>query len=187
MNPFTEEINMGFAKRLFLTLGMIGFLSSAVTATAEAAGHTVKLSGTRFEMEVPKDWAPGYKDLDDKLLMVYFTSPKTGTTLEGVYLRKVQPATYSMADFIKFRIGAENKRYEGKNHKVIKESELTIGGEKGGYLLTTWTDGGMVFEKHTALFLKDGRQYLVVLHGPQGKVDKAVFDHAVATFALGKE
>ncbi len=178
---------MGFAKRLFLTLGMIGFLSSSVTATAVAAGNTVKLSGTRFEMEVPKDWAPGYKDLDDKLLMIYFTSAQTGTTLEGVYLRKVQPATYTMADFIKFRIGAENKRYEGKNHKVIKESGLTIGGEKGGYLLTTWTDGGKVFEKHTALFLKDGRQYLVVLHGPQGKVDKAIFDHAVASFGLGKE
>jgi len=178
---------MGFAKRLFLTLGMIGFLSSAVTATAEAAGNTVKLSGTRFEMEVPKDWAPGYKDLDDKLLMVYFKSADTGTTLEGVYLRKVQPATYTMPDFIKFRVGAENKRYEGKNHKVVKESALTIGGEKGGYLMTTWNDAGKVYEKHTALFLKDGRQYLVVLHGQQGKVDKAVFDHAVASFALGKE
>ena len=178
---------MGFAKRLFLILGMVGFFSLAVTPAVEAAGNTVKLSGTRFEMDVPKDWAPGYKDLDDRLLMVYFKSAETGVTLEGVYLRKVQPATFTMDDFKAWRIGAENKRYEGKDHKVVKETALTVGGEKGGYLMTTWSEGGKAYEKHTALYLKDGRQYLVVLHGQQGKVDKAVFDSAVASFALGKE
>jgi hypothetical protein len=119
--------------------------------------------------------------------MVYFKSQESGATLEGVYLRKVQPATFTLADFKAFRIGAENKRYEGKDHKVVKESELTIGGEKGNYLMTTWNDGGKAFEKHTAQYLKDGRQYMIVLSGSQGKVDKAVFDQAVASFALGKE
>ena len=178
---------MDFSKRLLLTLGIIGTLAVALPATVEAAGNTVKLSGTRFEMEVPKDWAPGYKDLDEKLLMVYFKSHDTGATLEGVYLRKVQPATFTLADFKAFRIGAENKRYEGKDHKVVKEAEITIGGEKGNYLMTTWKEGATAFEKHTAQYLKDGRQYMVVLSGTQGKVDKAVFDHAVASFALGKE
>jgi len=178
---------MDFSKRLFFTLGMIGVLTVAITTAAEAAGNTVKLSGTRFEMEVPKDWAPGYKDLDDKLLMVYFKSHESGATLEGVYLRKVQPATFTLADFKTWRIGAENKRYEGKDHKVVKEADLTIGGEKGNYLMTTWSEGGNAFEKHTAQYLKDGRQYMVVLSGQHGKVDKAVFDHAVASFALGKE
>jgi len=178
---------MDFSKRFFIALSMIGIVSFTMPLTAEAAGNTVKLSGTRFEMEVPKDWAPGYKDLDDKLLMVYFKSPETGATLEGVYLRKVQAATFTLADFKAWRIGAENKRYEGKDHKVAKEAELTIGGEKGNYLMTTWKDGGSDFEKHTAQYLKDGRQYMVVLSGMHGKVDKAVFDHAVASFALGKE
>jgi hypothetical protein len=41
-------------------------------------------------------------------------------------------------------------------------------------------------EKHTALYLKDGNSYLVVISGEKGKVDKAVFDHAVKTFALVK-
>jgi len=177
---------MVLLKRFFVALGMVGALTLLISTIAEAAGNTVKLSGTRFEMEVPKDWAPGYKDLDDKLLMVYFKSAD-GAGLEGVYLRKVQPATFTLADFKTWRIGAENKRYEGKDHKVVKEGELTIGGEKGNYLMTTWKDGGKDFEKHTAQYLKDGRQYMVVLSGMQGKVDKAVFDHAVATFALGKE
>jgi hypothetical protein len=175
---------MVFLKRLFIVLSMVGLV---MPFAVEAAGNNVKLSGTRFEMEVPKDWAPGYKDLDDRLLMVYFKSQDTGTTLEGVYLRKVQPATYTLEDFKAFRIGAENKRYEGKDHKVAKEAEITIAGEKGNYLMTTWNDGGKAFEKHTAQYLKDGRQYMVVLSGLQGKVDKAVFDHAVASFALGKE
>lgn len=155
-------------------------------AAAQADGHAVKLSGTRFEMQVPKDWAPGYKDLDDRLLMIYFSNAD-GATLEGVYLRKVQPATYTLDDFKKFRVDAENKRYDGKGHKVAKDGAITIGGQKGNYLMTTWSDGGKAFEKHTAQYLKDGRQYMVVLWGPQGKVNKKVFDEAVASFALGKE
>ena len=178
---------MGFANRFFLMLSMVGFFTLAAAPTVEAAGNAVKLSGTCLEMDVPKDWAPGYKDLDDRLLMVYFKSAETGATLEGVYLRKVQPATFTLDDFKAWRIGAENKRYEGKDHKVVKESVLTVGGEKSGYLLTSWNEGGKAFEKHTALYLKDGRQYMIVLHGQQGKVDKAVFDQAVASFALGKE
>lgn len=155
-------------------------------ATAQAEHHAVKLSGTRFEMQVPKNWAPGYKDLDDRLLMIHFHSPD-GATLEGVYLRKVQPASFTLDDFKKWRVGAESKRYEGKDHKVVKDESLAIGGEKGNYLMTTWNDGGKAFEKHTAQYLKDGRQYMVVLHGPQGKVSKKVFEEAVASFALGKE
>lgn len=178
---------MDFSKRFLIVLSMVGIVGFAMPFAVEAAGNTVKLSGTRFEMEVPKDWAPGYKDLDDKLLMVYFKSQDTGATLEGVYLRKVQPATYTLDDFKAFRIGAENKRYEGKDHKVVKEAGITIAGEKANYLMTTWSDGGKAFEKHTAQYLKDGRQYMVVLSGQHGKVDKSVFDHAVASFALGKE
>lgn len=170
-------------KRIFSVLGII----ACIAVGSAYAGDTVKLSGTRFEMEVPKDWQPGYKDLDDKLLMVYFKDAKTGATLEGVYLRKVQPATYSLADFKKWRIEAEGKRYDGKEHAVVKEGVLSIGGVDGNYLLTSWKDGGKEFEKHTAQYLKDGRQYMVVLHGAKGKVDKAVFDQAVSSFALGKE
>ena len=172
--------------RFLLAAVVSSSLMLGAVTPALADHHTVKLSGTRFEMQVPKDWAPGYKDLDDRLLMVYFHGAD-GATLEGVYLRKVQPATFSLDDFKKWRIGAESKRYDGKGHKVVKEDSLTIGGEKGNYLLTTWSDGGKVFEKHTAQYLKDGRQYLVVLWGPQGKVNKKVFDEAVASFALGKE
>lgn len=176
---------MMHATRMLATAAMAGTLLFA-TAAAQAEHHTTKLSGTRFEMQVPKDWAPGYKDLDDRLLMIYFSNAD-GVGLEGVYLRKVQPATYTLDDFKKFRIGAENKRYDGKDHKIVKEDSLTIAGEKGNYLMTTWSDGGKAFEKHTAQYLKDGRQYMVVLSGPQGKVHKKVFDDAVASFALGKE
>jgi hypothetical protein len=170
-------------KRIFSVLGIL----ACIAVGSAYAGDTVKLSGTRFEMEVPKDWQPGYKDLDDKLLMVYFKDAKTGMTLEGVYLRKVQPVTYSLADFKKWRIEAEGKRYDGKEHTVVKEETLSIGGMDGNYLLTSWKDGGKEFEKHTAQYLKDGRQYMVVLHGAKGKVDKGVFDQAVSSFALGKE
>ena len=174
---------MNGAKKWIFAIGLL----AAISAFPAAAAHSVKLVGNRFEMDVPQNWQPGYKDLDDKLLMVYFKDAKTGVTLEGVYLRKVQPATFTLDDFKKWRIGAEGKRYEGKDHQVLKEGTLTIGGETGNYLLTSWKDGGQVFEKHTAQFLKDGRQYMVVLHGPKGKVDKAVFDQAVKSFALGKE
>lgn len=178
---------MRMVKLLLASTGLVSLIALGAAPAAEAAGHTVKLSGTRFEMDVPKDWAPGYKDLDDKLLMILFKDAKSGATLEGVYLRKVQPATFGLADFKKWRIDAENKRYEGKGHKVAKEGDVQIGGTKGNYILTTWKDGGKDFEKHTAQYLKDGRQYMVVLHGAKGKVDKKVFDHAVATFGLGKE
>ena len=81
-------------------------------------------------------------------------------------------------------VESEDKRYEGKGHKVAKQGDVTIGGTKGAYLLTTWKDGGNDMEKHTALMLKDGHRYLVVMSGAKGKVDKKVFDHAVSSFAL---
>jgi len=176
---------MSFLNRSFFAFGILAFVAAGSASAHES--NTVKLSGTRFEMEVPKDWQPGYKDLDDKLLMIYFKDAKSGATLEGVYLRKVQPATYALADFKKFRVDAESKRYEGKGHTVVKEESITIGGETGNYLLTSWKDGDKDFEKHTAQYLKDGRQYMVVLWGAKGKLDKHAFDQAVATFALGKE
>ena len=151
------------------------------------SADAVKLHGTRFEMEVPQNWQPGYKDLDDRLLMIFFKDAKSGATLEGVYLRKVQPATFTLEDFKKARIGSEDKRYEGKSHTVAKAEATTIAGEPGNYLMTTWKEGDKEFEKHTAQYLKDGRQYLIVLSGPKGKIDKVAFDHAVKTFALGKE
>jgi len=164
-------------------VALIGLLGSFSAYSADS----VKLAGTRFEMEVPKDWSPGYKDLDDKLLMLYFKDSKSGSTLEGVYLRKVQDAKYSLDDFKKWRIEAESKRYDGKGHTVVKEDTLTINGDKGNYLITEWKDNGAEFEKHTAQYLKDGRQYMVVMHGPKGKLDNSVFDRAVKTWALGKE
>ncbi|MBI5027014.1 MAG: hypothetical protein HZC12_09885 [Nitrospirae bacterium] len=174
--------------RLFmLVMALFLVVSIGAVSAVEASDQTVKLSGTRFEMEVPAGWAPGYKDLDEKLLMIFFKDAKSGATIEGVYLRKVQASSFTLADFKKWRIDAENKRYEGKGHKVVKEGALTIAGEKGNYIMTTWKDGGKEFEKHTAQYLKDGKQYMVVLHGEKGKVDKKVFDHAVKTFALGKE
>ena len=170
-------------KFLLAVLSLLALTAALPAYSADA----VKLVGTRFEMDVPQNWQPGYKDLDDKMLMVFFKDPQTGTTLEGVYLRKVQPATFTLEDFKKWRIGAENKRYEGKDPKVLKEDKLTIGGETGNYLMSSWKEGNTEFEKHTAQFLKDGSKYMVVLHGPKGKVDKSVFDHTVKTFGLGKE
>lgn len=166
---------------------ILGLTLAAAAATSAYAHDTTHLMGTRFEMDVPMGWQPGYKDLDDKMLMVFFKDAKSGVTLEGVYLRKVQPATFTLDDFKKWRIGAEAKRYEGKDFNVLKEATLSIGGETGNYLLTSWKEDGKEFQKHTAQFLKDGKQYMVVLHGPAGKLHKAVFDHAVKTFALGKE
>ena len=138
-------------------------------------------------MDVPQNWQPGYKDLDDKLLMVYFKDAKTGVTLEGVYLRKVQPATFTLEDFKKWRIAAEGKRYEGKDHQVLKEAPIAIGGETGNYLLTHLERRRPgVREAHRAI-----PERRPPVHGgtawSQGKVDKAVFDHAVKSFALGKE
>ncbi len=174
---------MRFAKTFIFSMGL--FVISAVTMlnSVEAAGY-VKLTGTHFSMDVPASWKPAYKDIDNKLLMIYFTRPKTDTALEGVYLRKVQNATFSLADFKKWRIAAEAKRYEGKDFKVTKEKELKIGGEKGNFLETTWMDGGKHYVKYTAQYLKNGNQYMVVLHGVVGKVNKKVFDHAVKTFSV---
>lgn len=173
---------MNVAKNLMLAAGLL----TLAVAFPVAADDSVKLLGTRFEMEVPQGWQPGYKDIDEKLLMLFFKDAKTGATLEGVYLRSVQPSTFSMDDFKKWRIGAENKRYEGKNHKVVEEGTISIGGQTGNYLLTSWQEGDVEMVKHTAQFLNEGRQYMVVFWGPKGKIDKSVFDNAVKTFALAK-
>lgn len=169
---------MRFIKSLFLGLGLLAMTGAAIA-------DNVKVEGTRFTMEVPNGWAPGYKDLD-ALFMIYFKDPKSGAALEGVYLRGVQAATFTLDDFKKARIAGENKRYDGKGHAVAKEDGIAIGGETGAYLHTTWKDGAKDMEKHTALYLKDGNRYLVVISGEKGKVDKAVFDNAVKTFALVK-
>jgi|GEM_PF-3399749 len=174
---------MRFVKSFMFSVGLLAISAMAMINTASAASF-VKLNGTRFSMEVPANWEPGFKDVDGKLLMIYFTRPKTDTALEGVYLRKVQDANFTLDDFKKWRIGAEDKRYAGKDFKVTKEGELSIGGEKGNFLETTWKDGGKHYVKYTAQYLKNGGQYMVVLHGVVGKVNKKVFDHAVKTFAL---
>ena len=161
------------------TLGLF-----AVGAGGVLAAGSVKIDGTRFTMEVPQGWNPGYKDIDDKLFMIFFKDPQSGSVLEGVYLRGAQPADFSLTAFKKARIGGEDKRYTGKGHKVAKDGDINIGGSKGVYLETSWKDGGKDMVKHTALHLKDGHRYLVVMAGEKGKVDKKVFDHAVATFAL---
>jgi hypothetical protein len=171
-------------KALLLATGLVVLMATGLNQPASAA-DTAKVSGTRFEMTIPDCWAPGYKDMEN-LFMIYFKDPKSGAVLEGVYLRGAQPATFTLADFKKARIDGENKRYEGKEHKVGKEGDATIAGEKGNYLHTTWKDGGKEMEKHTAQYLKDGNRYLVVISGEKGKVDKKVFDDAVASFALVK-
>lgn len=172
--------------RSLLMGGLFTVLLAGVTLPALADGGSHLIAGTRFVMEVPNCWNAGYKDVDDKLFMIFFKDSKSGATLEGVYLRGTQPATFKLADFTKARINGENKRYEGKGHKVTKESDAVIAGEKGQYLHTTWKDGGKDMEKHTTLYLKDGNRYLVVMSGEKGKVDKKVFDNAVKTFALVK-
>lgn len=171
---------MRFVKSLLMAVLMLGIFNTVYAA------DSVKLSGTRFTMDVPGNWAPGYKDVDNKLLMIYFSDAITHTTLEGVYLRKIQPKTFSLADFKKWRIGAEGKRYAGKDFKVIKEGELSIAGGNGNFLETSWKDGGKSYVKYTAQYLNNGGQYMVVLHGVKGNVDKNVFDHAVKSFALAK-
>jgi len=177
---------MSFVRSLFVGIVLaIALAIPALPALADSGSY--RISGTRFEMEVPNGWHAGYKDVDDKLFMIFFKDPKSGAALEGVYLRGTQPASFKLADFKKARIAGEDKRYEGKSHKVAKESSATIAGEKGQYLHTTWTDGGKTMEKHTTLYLKDGGRYLVVMSGEKGKVDKKVFDHAVKTFGLVKK
>lgn len=162
------------------------FLFSFSPAPAGADSGNTKINGTRFEMEIPNCWAPGYKDLEN-LFMIFFKDPKSGAVLEGVYLRGDQAASFTLADFKKARIAGENKRYDGKGHKVAMEGDANIGGGRGAYLRTTWKDGGKDMEKHTVLHLKAGGRYLVVMAGEKGKVDKKVFDHAVATFMLAKK
>jgi hypothetical protein len=175
---------MYLKKSLLWGVSVLGLVATVVLPVAQAAGST-KVMGSRFEMEVPDGWQPGYKDLDN-LFMIFFKDPKSGAVLEGVYVRGAQPATFKYADFKKARIDQQNKAYEGKGHKVAKEGDVTLGGDKGNYILTTWKEGGKDMEKHTAQHLKDGNRYMVVLWGEKGKVNKAAFDHAVKTFALAK-
>ncbi len=172
---------MAIRKALVSGICALG-LAAGASSTALAQG-SVKVDGTRFTLEVPQGWNPGYKDLDN-LFMIFFKDPASGAVLEGVYLRGAQPGSFKLADFKKARIDGENKRYEGKGHKVVKEGETRIGGAKGNYIETTWSDGGKNFVKYTAQHLKDGQRYMVVLWGEQGKVDRKVFDRAVASFAL---
>lgn len=169
---------MRFFKSLMIAIGLLA-------AAGAALADNVKVEGTRFTLDVPGGWQPGYKDLDN-LFMIYFKDAKSGAVLEGVYLRGAQAPTFTLDDFKKARIAGEGKRYDGKGHAVAKEDGIAIGGETGGYLLTTWKEGAKDMEKHTALYLKDGNRYLVVMAGEKGKVDKAVFDHAVKSFALVK-
>jgi hypothetical protein len=172
-------------KTLFATAAVAGLLATGLSAPASADSASVKVTGSRFDMEVPGGWAPGYKDLDN-LFMIFFKDSKSGAVLEGVYVRGKQDAKFSLGDFKKARIDQQNKAYEGKHHKVAKEGDVTIAGAKGNYLLTTWKENGKDMEKHTAQHLKDGERYMVVLWGEKGKVDKKVFDHAVKSFALAK-
>lgn len=174
---------MHFAKSLLLGAGL-----AAVVAVPPALAdkHAVKVEGTRFTMEVPKGWSPGYKDLD-ALFMIFFKDPKSGAVLEGVYVRGAQDAKkFTLKDFKKARVDQQNKAYEGKGHKVAKESDTTMGGAKGNYIETVWKENGKDMVKHTAQHLKDGHRYMVVMWGEKGKTDKKVFDHAVKTFALAK-
>ncbi len=170
---------MHFVKSLLLGASLAGL----VAASPAMASGNVKVDGSRFSMEVPSGWNPGYKDLDN-LFMIFFKDPKTHAVLEGVYVRGAQDAKFSLKDFKKARVDQQNKAYEGKHHKVAKEGETTMGGAKGNYIETTWKEGDKNMVKHTAQHLKDGHRYMVVMWGEKGKVDKKVFDHAVKSFAL---
>ena len=172
---------MHFVKSLLLGASLAGLVAAS---PAMAGSGNVKVDGTRFTLEVPSGWNPGYKDLD-ALFMIFFKDPKSGAVLEGVYVRGAQDAKkFTLKDFKKARVDQQNKAYEGKGHKVAKEGDTTMGGAKGNYILTTWKDGGKDMEKHTAQHLKDGHRYMVVMWGEKGKTDKKVFDHAVSSFAL---
>jgi len=172
---------MRISSSLLFGAGLALLAVSSVTSVAQAG----KVAGTRFEMDVPDCWQPGYKDLDN-LFMIFFKDPESGAVLEGVYQRGAQDAKFTLKDFKKARVDQQNKAYEGKGHKVAKESDTTIAGAKGNYILTTWKDGGKDFEKHTAQYLKDGHRYMVVMWGEKGRVDKKIFDDAVKSFALAK-
>ncbi len=170
---------MHFAKSLLLGASLAGL----VAASPAMASDNVKVDGTRFTLEVPSGWNPGYKDLDN-LFMIFFKDSKSGAVLEGVYVRGAQDAKFTLKDFKKARVDQQNKAYDGKHHKVAKEGETTMGGAKGNYIETAWKEGDKNMVKHTAQHLKDGHRYMVVLWGEKGKVDKKVFDHAVSSFAL---
>ena len=172
---------MHFVKSLLVGASLAGLVA---VSPAMASGN-VKVDGSRFSMEVPSGWNPGYKDLDN-LFMIFFKDSKSGAVLEGVYVRGAQDAKFTLKDFKKARVDQQNKAYEGKHHKVAKEGDTTMGGAKGNYILTTWKEGDKNMEKHTAQHLKDGHRYMVVMWGEKGKVDKKVFDHAVSSFALAK-
>ena len=172
---------MQFVKSLLVGATLAGLVA---VSPAMASGN-VKVEGSRFTMEVPSGWNPGYKDLDN-LFMIFFKDSKSGAVLEGVYVRGAQDAKFTLKDFKKARVDQQNKAYEGKHHKVAKEGDTTMGGAKGNYILTTWKEGDKNMEKHTAQHLKDGHRYMVVMWGEKGKVDKKVFDNAVKTFALAK-
>ena len=172
---------MQFVKSLLVGATLAGLVA---VSPAMASGN-VKVEGSRFTMEVPSGWNPGYKDLDN-LFMIFFKDSKSGAVLEGVYVRGAQHAKFTLKDFKKARVDQQNKAYEGKHHKVAKEGDTTMGGAKGNYILTTWKEGDKNMEKHTAQHLKDGHRYMVVMWGEKGKVDKKVFDNAVKTFALAK-
>ena len=172
---------MHFVKSLLVGASLAGLVA---VSPAMASGN-VKVDGSRFSMEVPSGWNPGYKDLDN-LFMIFFKDSKSGAVLEGVYVRGAQDAKFTLKDFKKARVDQQNKAYEGKHHKVAKEGDATMGGAKGNYILTTWKEGDKNMEKHTAQHLKDGHRYMVVMWGEKGKVDKKVFDHAVSSFALAK-
>jgi hypothetical protein len=122
--------------RFLLMVSIFAGLLTGMTLPAMAEGGSHKLAGTRFEMEVPTGWNTGYKD-PDNMFMIFYKDHKSGAVLEGVYLRGVQPATFTLADFKKARIDQQNKVYEGKGHKVAKEGDTTIAGSNGTYLLTT--------------------------------------------------
>ena len=170
---------MHFVKSLLVGASLAGLVA---VSPAMASGN-VKVDGSRFTMEVPSGWNPGYKDLD-ALFMIFFKDSKSGAVLEGVYVRGAQDAKFTLKDFKKARVDQQNKAYEGKHHKVAKEGETTMGGAKGNYIETTWKEGDKNMVKHTAQHLKDGHRYMVVMWGAKGKVDKKVFDHAVSSFAL---
>src|SRR3972149_735815 len=121
---------MQMVKVLLASAALASLIVAGAAPAVEASGHTVKLSGTRFEMEDPNGWAPGYKDLDN-LFMIFFKDPKSHAVLEGVYVRGAQDAKFTLGDFKKARISQQDKAYEGKGHKVAKEDDATIAGAKG--------------------------------------------------------
>ena len=150
---------------------------------AGAASPYVKVTGTSFSFDVPKAWSPGFKDVEGKLLMIYYKDEEGDLQLEGIKLDEGFQYIKSMDDFVRWRKASQNSALKGM--EVVEESEIPMAGEKGYYIKTTWDKDGARYEKHTALLLKDRKQYMVVLWGPEGKTPKEVFLHAVKTFTPG--